>query len=303
MRGCFGFSVVEFVNKRRRRYWRSQGLQSRRVELSNGTTMHCWLFNGSQEFESCTKPAVLLIHGFGADSLTGWDKQIGALGKNFKLIIPDLIFFGSSTTTNSQRSEIFQAESMKSMLDSLGVEAVTVVGHSYGGFVAFWMAHKYPNLVNRLVIVSSALCMTPSTNDPLLKEFGASDIKEVLLPTNVNDFKKGFRFVIYKMPWLPTCIYEDFMETMGGNRDLRAELLDGIVIGSKNSPLLPVINQDVLIVWGERDGIFRVEEAYLLQKHLGDRATMVVLKECGHAPPFEKPNELNEALLNFFNKY
>eukprot|EP01018_Ginkgo_biloba_P035067 Gb_34135 [translate_table: standard] len=300
MTGCFGFSIVELVNKGRRTYWRSQGLQSRRVELSNGTTMHCRLFNGSQEFESCTKPAVLLIHGFGVDSLTAWYKQIEALGKHFKLTIPDLIFFGSSTTTNSQRSEIFQAESMKSMLDSLGVEAVTVVGHSYGGFVAFWMAHKYPN---RLVIVSCALCMTPATNDPLLKEFGASDIKEVLLPTNVNDFKKGFRFVIYKMPWLPTCIYEDFMETMGRNRDLRAELLDGIVIGSNNSPPLPVINQDVLIVWGERDGIFRLEEAYLLQKYFGERATMVVLKECGHVPSLEKPNEFNEALLNFFNKY
>jgi pimeloyl-ACP methyl ester carboxylesterase len=31
------------------------------------------------------------------------------------------------------------------MLNILGVESIIVVGHSYGGFVAFWMAHKYPH--------------------------------------------------------------------------------------------------------------------------------------------------------------
>jgi pimeloyl-ACP methyl ester carboxylesterase len=149
------------------------------------------------------RPALLLIHGFGADGLMGWDTQICALGKHFDLLIPDLIFFGNSTTTSSERSEIFQAECMKSMVEYLGVESVIVVGHSYGGFVAFWMAHKYPNVVRRLVIVSSAICMTPSTNDPLLKELGSSDIKDVLLPNNAGRFKKSMNITFYKMPWLP----------------------------------------------------------------------------------------------------
>jgi len=231
----------------------------------------------------------------------GWDtSQISALGKHFDLLIPDLIFFGDSTTTSSERSELFQAECMKGMVEYLGVESVIVVGHSYGGFVAFWMAHKYPNLVHRLVIVSSAICMTPSTNDPLLQELGFDDIKDVLLPANAQDFRKGMNFTIYKMPWLPAFIYTDMFQAMERNREHTSQVVDAIVIGSKNlQQPLPRLNQDVLIVWGEEDRIFRLEEAYVLKRHIGEKAEVVVIKECGHVPWFEKPTDLNETLLKF----
>uniref|UniRef100_A0A0C9QSC4 TSA: Wollemia nobilis Ref_Wollemi_Transcript_12021_1173 transcribed RNA sequence n=1 Tax=Wollemia nobilis TaxID=56998 RepID=A0A0C9QSC4_9CONI len=290
-------SIVGLVSNLRRLYWVSKGLKSVQIELSNGTTMHCWVYKGNTS-TSPEKPAVLLIHGFGADGMTAWSKQIGVLGEHFDLYIPDLVFFGESTTRSSERSEIFQAECLKSMLDSLQVKSVVAVGHSYGGFVAFWMAHLYPELVCRLVIVSSGIC-TPSSNDELLKEFGASDVKEVLLPTTVQDIKRGMHLTIHNMPWLPDFIYKDFMETTGGNRDQKAQLVDAIVIGSKNSQPLPLLTQNVLIVWGMNDRIFKLEEAYTLQRHLGEKATLAVIEECGHVPSLEKSGELNRLLLNF----
>ncbi|KAH9299433.1 hypothetical protein KI387_031115, partial [Taxus chinensis] len=238
------------------------GLQSKQIDLPNGTTMHCWIKSSSAS--SPDNPAMLLIHGFGADGLTGWDKQIGALGKHFSLYIPDLVFFGESTTTSSERSEIFQAECLKSLLESLQVKSVTAVGHSYGGFVGFWLAHRYPELVRRLVIVSSGICMTPSSNDDILKEFGATDIKDVLLPSNVHDFKRGIKLTIYNMPWLPIFMYRDIMQAKGGKTDERAQLVDAIVIGSKNAPPIPTLNQEVLIIWGKNDKIFKLEEAHSL---------------------------------------
>nr|ABK27126.1 unknown [Picea sitchensis] len=301
MKGMFGFSIVEFVRKRKRSQWISKGFKSKIIQLSNGISLHCWVLQikNNPYIVKNKRRALLLIHGFGTDGLFGWDTQICALGKHFDLLIPDLIFFGNSTTTSSQRSEIFQAECMKSMVEYLGVESVIVVGHSYGGFVAFWMAHNYPNVVRRLVIVSSAICMTPSTNNTLLKKMGSSDIKDVLLPNNSGDIRKAMNITFYKKSWLPTCIYEDFLQTMGGNREKKAELLDAIVIGSENSNLLPTVNQDVLIVWGEKDRTFGLEQAFLLQRHIGEKAQLAVIKECGHVPQLEKPTELNETLLNF----
>jgi len=298
MRGVFGFSIVEFVRKRKRARWISQGLELKKIQLSNGTDLYCWVLQNSAHREK-QRPALLLIHGFGSDGQTGWDDGICALGNHFDLLIPDLIFSGDSTTTSTERSEIFQAECLKSMLDSLGVESVIVVGHSYGGFVAFWMAHKYPNLVRRLVIVSSAICMTPSTNDPLLKEFGTSDVKDFLLPNNARDLKVAFSITFYKLPWLPAFIYEDLLQAGEQNREQKVQLADGIVVGSKNSQAMPTINQDVLIIWGEKDRIFRLEEAYVLQKHIGEKAQVVVIKECGHVLPLEKPSELNKTMLEF----
>ncbi|GLJ46969.1 hypothetical protein SUGI_0991320 [Cryptomeria japonica] len=290
------FSVVELVVSVKRAYWASQGLKSRRIELSNGSTMHCLVKTSAS---SPPKPAVLLVHGFGADGLSGWDKQIGALGKHFDLYIPDLLFFGESTTRSSERSEIFQAECVKNMLDCLQVKSVMVVGHSYGGFVGFWMAHRFPELVRCLVIVSSGVCMTPSSNDDLLKEIGASDIRDVLLPRNVQDFKKCINHTVYKMPWLPNFIYKDFMESKGGRRNERLELFDGIVIGSKNAHPLPTLVQEVLIIWGKNDKIFKLQEAHAIQRHIGEKAKLVVIEECGHVPSIEKPAELNEQLLKF----
>jgi len=300
MRGIFGFSIVEFFRKWKRSRWISLGLKSEQIQLNNGTSLHCWVLqkNDPHSLEN-RRPSLLLVHGFGADSLTGWDTQICALGNRFDLFIPDLIFFGDSTTKSSERTEIFQAECLKSMLQHLGVESVIVVGHSYGGFVAFWMAHKYPNLVRRLVIVSSGICMAPSTNDPLLEEFGSSDIEDLLIPKNVRDLKKVANFCFYRMPWLPSFIYKDLLQTVERNREQKAELLHATVIGSKSLQALPSVNQDVLIVWGHKDRIFRLEQAYVLQRHIGEKGKLVVIKECGHVLPLEKPSQLNQHLLEF----
>jgi len=65
--------------------------------------------------------------------------------------------------------------------------------------------------------------------------------------------------------------------------------------------ILNGIYQDVLLIWGEKDLIFPLEEAYLLQRHIGEKAKVVVINECGHVPSFEKSTELNEALLKFLS--
>ncbi|GLJ46968.1 hypothetical protein SUGI_0991290 [Cryptomeria japonica] len=301
MTGCLGFNLLKFLSKRSRAHWISQGFISKKIELSNSdadgkknSIMHCLLKSPPE------KPAVLLIHGFGVDGLTAWEKQIGALSKHFSLYIPDLLFFGESTTRRSERSEIFQAECVKNMLDCLQVKSVMVVGHSYGGFVGFWMAHRFPELVRCLVIVSSGVCMTPSSNDDLLKEFGGSDIKEVLIPESVPALKKALSLVLYSRPWLPNFVYRDWLENIEMNKEQKAELVDGLVIGSNNAPHpLPPLNQNVLIVWGEYDRIFKLEQAYLLERHIGDKAKLMVIKMCGHVPPLEKSAELNKALLHF----
>ena len=75
---------------------------------------------------------------------------------------------------------------------------------------------------------------------------------------------------------------------MGRNKKQRAELLDAIVIGSKNSKSLPIVKQDVLIVWGEKDRTFTLEQANLLQQHIGEKAKLVVIKECSRRASKDK---------------
>eukprot|EP00252_Welwitschia_mirabilis_P021060 TRINITY_DN5291_c0_g1_i3.p2 TRINITY_DN5291_c0_g1~~TRINITY_DN5291_c0_g1_i3.p2 ORF type:complete len:101 (-),score=20.57 TRINITY_DN5291_c0_g1_i3:256-558(-) len=62
----------------------------------------------------------------------------------------------------------------------------------------------YAEVVKKVVIVASGICMTKSDNERLVKEFGANEIKEILIPLDVQDFLKAMDFVHKRKPWLPS---------------------------------------------------------------------------------------------------
>ncbi|KAJ7521883.1 hypothetical protein O6H91_19G073100 [Diphasiastrum complanatum] len=307
MGGCLGVSFVKL--DRIRKYWRFRlwGLHSELRDLNDGTTMHCWVPAQRQSTvaKKVEKPVLLLIHGFGVEGMSSWEEQVPIFSKHYDLYIPDLLFFGKSFTTNSQRTEIYQAECMYKMLDQLHVNSgVFVVGLSYGGFVGFHMANMYPELVKKLVIVDSGICMDPSTNDDTLKEFNASHIHEVIMSNKLQVFKKSVNRAMYKqLRFVPDFIFEGLIKVHHYNEKQRIELLDELTIGSKNSTPLPQLTkQDVLIVWGEQDRVFKLDLAHKLEKHMRGTAELVVIPECGHMPPMEKPTLFNSCLLSFLQQ-
>uniref|UniRef100_M8AHN2 Uncharacterized protein n=1 Tax=Aegilops tauschii TaxID=37682 RepID=M8AHN2_AEGTA len=102
------------------------------------------------------RPSVVLVHGFAAEGIVTWQFQVGALAKHYDVYIPDLLYFGGSTSPSTDRSPGFQAECLVAALGKLGVERCTVVGFSYGGMVAFKMAEAHPGLVRSLVVSGAA---------------------------------------------------------------------------------------------------------------------------------------------------
>ncbi|MCZ8284704.1 MAG: hypothetical protein O9353_04540, partial [Bacteroidia bacterium] len=54
------------------------------------------------------KPYLLMLHGMGANARTNWSSQIGPLSNHFNLILPDLIWFGESTSDSNNYSVEFQ---------------------------------------------------------------------------------------------------------------------------------------------------------------------------------------------------
>ncbi|KAI5073342.1 hypothetical protein GOP47_0011355 [Adiantum capillus-veneris] len=299
-------NVMELKLKHSRWVMRSHGLEARLLQLDNGSCIHCWLpAPWPRPADASTrplKPPLLLLHGFGADGTLGWERQVPSFANQYSLFIPDLLFFGQSMTTNKQRSEIFQAECMFAMMEKLGVGECVVCGHSYGGFVAYRMAHLYPSYIKRVIIISSGILMDATTsNIPLLETFGASTIEEILIPHDVLDFKKGLSFIFHKIPWLPSFVIKDMFALFSGDRQRRHELMDGIILGKKNAPPLPKINQDVLIIWGDHDQVFNLDLAYSLKEFLGDHVALTVINEVGHMPQMENSRDVNKSILEFLS--
>ncbi|GAU35998.1 hypothetical protein TSUD_211350 [Trifolium subterraneum] len=159
------------------------------------------------------KPVVVLVHGFAGEGIVTWQFQVGALTKKYSVYIPDLLFFGGSTTDKSERSPKFQAECLVTALRKLGVEKCIIVGFSYGGMVAFKMAEMYPEFVQAMVISGSILAMTDSISVSSLQELGFSSSSELLLPNSVKGLKALLSVAAYKKLWFPDRLHKDFLET------------------------------------------------------------------------------------------
>jgi pimeloyl-ACP methyl ester carboxylesterase len=104
-------------------------------------------------------PAVVLIHGFCA-ALDWWDEIAPSLATRHRVIRLDLIGHGGTDAPRSGYEIERQAALVAAVLDSLGVDRISVVGHSMGGEVAMALLEARPQQVDRIVLID-----TPPTED------------------------------------------------------------------------------------------------------------------------------------------
>ncbi|KAJ6427363.1 hypothetical protein OIU84_022872 [Salix udensis] len=205
--------------------------------------MHFWTSNHRR----FNKPNLVMIHGYGGDARWQFFYQVGSLSRNFNLYVPDLLFFGQSSSKRSGRTDAFQARCLAECLKRFGVDKFSVYSISYGGFVAYRMAEICPEEVEKVVIVSSG-------------EF---------INVMVNHQRKE-----------------------------KLELLEHL-LAKKALISLPILTQETLLVWGDQDNVFPVNLAYQLQRHLGPRSRVKIIKEMGHAANLESPDAVNELIKSF----
>ncbi len=102
-------------------------------------------------------PAVLLLHGSGAgvSAWANWRNLIPVLSKHYRVLAPDLVGFGFTDTPNDYNYRFMDSwiEQVIALLDSTNVDKIHIVGNSFGGALALWLAHKFPERCDRLVLM------------------------------------------------------------------------------------------------------------------------------------------------------
>ncbi|KAK7275770.1 hypothetical protein RIF29_16892 [Crotalaria pallida] len=277
----------------------SSGLRSTITDLKDGTIMHCWVPKTRTE----SKPNLLLIHGLGANALWQWGDVIRHLTPFFNVYVPDLVFFGGSYTTRPERTEQFQAQCVMRVMEANSVKRVRVVGLSYGGYVAYGAAAQWPEVVERVVVCCSGVCMEEKDiKDGLFPVTDLDEAVDILVPQTPQKLKELVGYTFYKPPplwWLPSCFLNDFLDAMCRDyAEERKELVRTIAKGRKISDI-PKISQPTLIIWGEHDRVFPLELAHRLKRHLGEHATLVVIKNSGHVFNSAKAKEFYNHLKSF----
>jgi pimeloyl-ACP methyl ester carboxylesterase len=229
--------MVNFIEAQKpllSRLMKMAGLRPIAVELEPGTTMHVWApkhhvgkkgttispleptADAKKEKKKSpeSRPNVVLIHGFAAEGNVTWQFNFGVLVSRYNLYIPDLMFFGESTTASADRSPDFQAECVAGALARLGVARCDVVGFSYGGMVAFKLAEARPELVRSLCVSGSVVAMTDAVNRETMERLGAGSSAELLMPDTLKGLKALLSVSMYKKMWFPDRFYKDYLKVI-----------------------------------------------------------------------------------------
>jgi pimeloyl-ACP methyl ester carboxylesterase len=104
--------------------------------------------------EAGSGPVLLLIHGI-AGTYENWQAVVEPLARGHTVLAPDLPGHGMSAPGGGDYSLGALAAGLRDLLIALGHERATLVGHSLGGGIAMQFAYQFPEVTERLVLVSS----------------------------------------------------------------------------------------------------------------------------------------------------
>lgn len=289
-------NLAEFQKKTLTRRFEKAGLRSSTLR-GRGFHVHCWV--GLED-----KPPLMLIHGFGGSAIWQWYPQVRWLSKYYKLIIPDLLCFGGSDCELGMLSLRKQGEALMMVADQLGLEKFGVAGISYGGFVSYLMASRWPGRIEKVALIACpATAITARDFNQVLADFGVQSITEILLPTEPEMVRRLLQIAWARPPRVPSFILKQVHALLFQDRVTQKEkLINELTSYIDHIPSLPPSqSHETLIVWGEHDKIFPLYLGHRLKDYLGDRASIEVIQGAAHAPNHEGKKRFNDVVHQFFS--
>lgn len=249
-------------------------------------------------------PPVLLVHGVPTSALL-WSDVAPRLAARARVLAVDLLGYGVSDPPAGLPVDVpAHARYLLELLDALGVERATVVGHDVGGGVAQHLAVHHPERVERLGLVN-CVCYD-NWPVPEMKAIQATAPVFERLPAGPTaaalraGLRRGFAH-----PDRADRFLDAFLEPFSTREGL--ELLVEHVRAQDSrytealAPLLPRLRMPAAVVWGARDPF--------LEPRWGERlaadvpgAELTLLPEASHFSPADAPREVAEALLRLLER-
>jgi pimeloyl-ACP methyl ester carboxylesterase len=231
------------------------------------------------------------------------------LGERHTVIAPDLLGHGQSGTGGGDYSLGAYASALRDLLSALGHERATFVGHSLGGGVAMQFAYQFPQMLERLVLVSSGglgrelnlllrsaalpgaeyvlpLLFTaglPSTGTKIARLINRAGFRA---GSDLEEIGRGFASLG------DTEARQAFIHTVRGVIDPGGQRVDA------SNRLYLAADVPMLIVWGARDAMIPVEHARAAHGQVpGSR--LEIFEQAGHFPHLSEPRRFADVVSRF----
>jgi pimeloyl-ACP methyl ester carboxylesterase len=247
---------------------------------------------------------ILMIHGFGLSSFS-WEKLVEKLPRKRRYIMLDLKGFGySDKSLNGHFSPFYQAIIVKEFASKLNLKKITLTGHSYGGNVAL-LSLFMPQMekrVEKLILIDSAgysnplppfirQLRIPMTNNLIFNHVNSEILTKVILEEtyfNKNTIDNGYLreyASLMRLPGATECLIK-CAEQISPNSS------------SKFARRLKAIKSPTLIIWGEKDQVIPLKNAYKFTSDI-PKSELVIIPECGHVPHEERTEDTAGVITDF----
>lgn len=290
-----------------------KNIELRKVKLPNGETYRYRYCSGGEK-------NILLIHGNLATSKY-YDELMEALPEDYTIYAVDMRGFGASTYNTPISSLRDIAEDIKLFADELDLHKFDLVGWSTGGAVSMHFTANYGHMVNRLFLLASAGALgypsyriDENGNRILLRtkeEIAIDPAKVGFLKAIENKdkefYKKIFDAYIFSHRKPEPNKYDEYL----GDSLKQQNIVDiyyglgsfnitddfnGISMGTGE---IKNIKVPTAVIQGEEDKLVTLQMAQSIEDGIGKNAKMILLKDSGHTPFFDKLDEVVKIITEF----
>ncbi len=237
-------------------------------------------------------PPLILIHGIGGDA-DDWAFCLQALSSSHRVIALDMLGFGRSDKPHIEYTLGGFVEVLERFLRALGIERATLVGGSLGGWIAAAYTLRFPESVDKLVLVDSAGVWEGITELPVdLHVSSLAHMREV--------FGHLFCDKSLATDALIEMAYQQHLER--GDGYTIDSVLRNLSDGREHlDDRIAELRVPTLVIWGEQDEMIPVELGRRIHRLIAGSRLQVIPK-CGHLPALEKPAEFVRCVLEFLGQ-
>ncbi|MBV6626422.1 MAG: alpha/beta hydrolase [Rivularia sp. (in: Bacteria)] len=256
-------------------------------------------------------PLMLMLHGF-PEFWYSWRYQIPEFAADFKVVAPDLRGYNDSDKPSEQSAYVMKefVKDVEGMIRGLGYEKCVLVGHDWGGGIAWNFAYAYPQMVERLIVM----------NHPHYAKLSEGF-------RTPQQLRRSWYVFLFQLPIIPELfvqsqdykfIEDAFLGMAVDKSTFTKEDIDAYKNAIKKPGALSatinyyrnvfstqMLNQNwsilevpTLMIWGEEDTALGKELTYATQDYVKDFQIRYI-PNCSHWVQQEQPQLVNQYMREF----
>lgn len=247
---------------------------------------------------------VVMLHGSGPGA-TGWanfHRNVDAfVGAGYRVVLMDCLGWGKSDpiVCTGSRSDL-NAQTLKALLDALGLDRVHIVGNSMGGHSAVAFALSNPTRVGKLILMGGGTG-GPSQFVPMPTE-GIKLLQGLYREPTIENLKKMMAVFVFDPSSMTEALFQARLDNMLARKDHLENFVKSLAANPKQfpdqGPRLGEISAPTLVIWGRDDRFVPMDVGLRLIWGMPN-AELHIFNRCGHWAQWEHADKFNRMVLDF----